>query len=73
MVEYNLKIWDFSATKALIQGAGGEFQELGREELPDGTLLLHAIFGKKRAVNLMAKALLAQRATASKGISEKPR
>ena len=58
MVEYNLKIWDLSATKALIQGAGGEFQELGREELPDGTPLLHAAFGKKRAVNLMAKALL---------------
>lgn len=59
MVEYNLKIWDLSATKALIQGAGGEFQELGSGELPDGTPLLHAAFGKKRAVHLMAKALLA--------------
>ena len=58
MVEYNLKIWDLSATKALILGAGGAFQELGREEQPDGTPLLHAAFGKKRAVNLIAKALL---------------
>jgi fructose-1,6-bisphosphatase/inositol monophosphatase family enzyme len=58
MVEYNLKIWDLSATKALILGAGGAFRELGSEELTDGTNLFHAAFGKKRAVNLMAKALL---------------
>ena len=58
MVEYNLKIWNLSATKALVQGAGGAFQELGSEELEDGTTLLHAAFGKKRAVNLMTKALL---------------
>jgi fructose-1,6-bisphosphatase/inositol monophosphatase family enzyme len=58
MVEYNLKIWDLSATNALILGAGGAFQELGSEELNDGTTLLHAAFGKKRAVNLMAQALL---------------
>jgi hypothetical protein len=41
-----------------VQGAGGAFQELGSEELEDGTTLLHAAFGKKRAVNLMTKALL---------------
>jgi fructose-1,6-bisphosphatase/inositol monophosphatase family enzyme len=58
MVEYNLKIWDLSATKALILGAGGAFQELGSEELPDGITLLHAAFGKKQAVNLMTKTLL---------------
>ncbi len=58
MVEYNLTIWDLSATKALILGAGGAFQELGSEGLPDGMSLFHAAFGKKRAVNLMAKALL---------------
>jgi fructose-1,6-bisphosphatase/inositol monophosphatase family enzyme len=58
MVEYNLKIWDLSATKALVEGAGGAFQELGREESTDDTTVFHAAFGKKRAVNLMAKALL---------------
>jgi fructose-1,6-bisphosphatase/inositol monophosphatase family enzyme len=58
MVEYNLKIWDLSATETLILGAGGAFQELGSEGLTDGTNLFHAAFGKKRAVNLMAKALL---------------
>ncbi len=41
MVEYNLKIWDLSATKALTLGARGEFQELGSEGLTDGTNLFH--------------------------------
>jgi fructose-1,6-bisphosphatase/inositol monophosphatase family enzyme len=58
MVEYNLKIWDLSATKALVEGAGGAFQELGSEDLADGTTLLHAAFGKKRAVAMMTNALL---------------
>lgn len=58
MVEYNLKIWDLSATKALVEGAGGAFQELGSEEFADGTTLLHAAFGKKRAVAMMTNALL---------------
>jgi len=58
VVEYNLKIWDLSATQALVEAAGGAFQELGSQELADGTSLIHAAFGKKRAVNLMAKALL---------------
>jgi hypothetical protein len=58
MVEYNLKIWDLSATRALIQGAGGAFQELGSEELGDGTVLHHATFGKRTAVDQMARALL---------------
>jgi fructose-1,6-bisphosphatase/inositol monophosphatase family enzyme len=56
MVEYNLKIWDLSATRALIQGAGGAFQELGSEELADGTVLHHAAFGKRTAVGQIARA-----------------
>jgi fructose-1,6-bisphosphatase/inositol monophosphatase family enzyme len=58
MVEYNLKIWDLSATKALVEGAGGAFQELGSKEQADGTTLLNAAFGKKRAVAMMTEALL---------------
>jgi fructose-1,6-bisphosphatase/inositol monophosphatase family enzyme len=57
MVEFNLKIWDLSATKALIKGAGGLFRELGSEESPNGPSLYHAAFGKPRAVDSIAKAI----------------
>ncbi len=58
MVEYNLKIWDLAATKALIEGAGGVFHELGRDEISDAGTRYHAVFGKRRAVELMAEAIL---------------
>jgi fructose-1,6-bisphosphatase/inositol monophosphatase family enzyme len=58
MVEYNLKIWDLSATQALIEGAGGVYLELGRDEGANKYVAYHAAFGKKRAVNLISKALL---------------
>lgn len=58
MVEYNLKIWDLAATKALIKGAGGAYQELGRIEAPGHPTLYHVAFGKKRAVELMANAIV---------------
>lgn len=57
MVEYNLKIWDLAATKALIEGAGGVYQELGVRESDQGPALYNAAFGKKRAVELLANAL----------------
>jgi len=58
MVEYNLKIWDLSATKALIEGAGGVYRELGKNEEPNKPTLYHAAFGKRRAVDLIAKIIL---------------
>jgi fructose-1,6-bisphosphatase/inositol monophosphatase family enzyme len=58
-IEYNLKIWDLSATQALIEGAGGEFLELGREGSQDGVVKHHAVFGKPLAVKQIAKYLLA--------------
>jgi fructose-1,6-bisphosphatase/inositol monophosphatase family enzyme len=57
MVEYNLKIWDLSATQALIESAGGEYRLLGTRETPDGIALYNAAFGKKRAVDLIARAI----------------
>jgi fructose-1,6-bisphosphatase/inositol monophosphatase family enzyme len=50
MVEYNLKIWDLSATQALIKGAGGSYSELGGDEPDSGPRLYHAAFGKPGAV-----------------------
>jgi len=55
MVEYNLKIWDLAATQALVEGAGGTYLELGREEEVGKPTAYHAAFGKKRAVELVAK------------------
>lgn len=57
MVEYNLKIWDLAATKALIQGAGGTYLELGEEDSPGKSRAYHAAFGKGRAVALLAGAV----------------
>jgi hypothetical protein len=48
----------FVGNKGAYSGRRGAFQELGSEGLTDGTNLFHAAFGKKRAVNLMAQALL---------------
>ncbi len=56
-VEYNLKIWDFSASQALIEGAGGEYRELGRNDYPGKPSLHHAVFGKRGAVGLLAGAI----------------
>lgn len=61
MVEYNLKIWDLAATKALVEGAGGEYRELGRSESSDSPTLYHAAFGKPRAVEMISKAILEDR------------
>jgi fructose-1,6-bisphosphatase/inositol monophosphatase family enzyme len=58
MIEYNLKIWDLSATQALVEGAGGVYRELGRTEEAGKYTLHHAAFGKKRAVDLMTEAIL---------------
>lgn len=58
MVEYNLKIWDLSATQALIEGAGGIYRELGRNEDVGKVAVYHAAFGKKRAVNLISDEIL---------------
>ncbi len=55
MVEYNLKIWDLAGTKALIEGAGGSYRELGKIEQPGEYTLYHATFGKKRAVDLISQ------------------
>lgn len=57
-VEYNLKIWDFAASQALIEGAGGAYRELGRDEKVGDNTLFHAAFGKRRAVDLISKAIL---------------
>lgn len=58
MVEYNLKIWDLSATRALVEGAGGVYCELGQDEKLGKPTLYHAAFGKRRAVDLISKAIL---------------
>lgn len=58
MVEYNLKIWDLSASQALVQGAGGVYRELGRNDEPGKHTLYHAAFGKERAVDLISRAIL---------------
>ena len=58
MVEYNLKIWDLSATQALIEGAGGVYRELGKNEEAGKSTVYHAAFGKKRAVDLISKEIL---------------
>lgn len=60
MVEYNLKIWDLAATKALIEAAGGLYHELGREGGEGEVIRYHAAFGKKRAVELVAAAIGAE-------------
>jgi fructose-1,6-bisphosphatase/inositol monophosphatase family enzyme len=57
MVEYNLKIWDLSATQALVEGAGGVYCELGRKDRADMPTLYHAAFGKPRAVKLITAAI----------------
>lgn len=58
MVEYNLKIWDLSATQALIVGAGGVYRELGQDVKSGKPTLYHAAFGKRRAVDLVSEAIL---------------
>ena len=60
MVEYNLKIWDLAGAQALIEGAGGEYRELGREEIPGKPTAYHAAFGKPRAVTLVSEVLAAK-------------
>jgi fructose-1,6-bisphosphatase/inositol monophosphatase family enzyme len=57
MVEYNLKIWDLAATKALIEGAGGTYLEIGADDSPGKPRAYHAVFGKGRAVNLLVGAI----------------
>jgi fructose-1,6-bisphosphatase/inositol monophosphatase family enzyme len=52
MIEYNLKIWDLAATKALIEGAGGTYREIGQESSASSFTRYHAAFGKKGAVAL---------------------
>lgn len=59
MVEYNLKIWDLSATQALITGAGGKYLELHphsatEHESEANKKVYHAAFGKPKAVDLFA-------------------
>ncbi|MCB0335053.1 MAG: hypothetical protein KDD62_02065 [Bdellovibrionales bacterium] len=56
MVEYNLKIWDLAASKALVEGAGGSYCEHGRSEEGPFTLY-HAAFGKPKAVALITEAI----------------
>ncbi|WP_237396719.1 inositol monophosphatase family protein [Okeania sp. KiyG1] len=58
MVEYNVKVWDISATQALIEGAGGVYRQLGRDLDAKPHTLYHAAFGKKRAVELISEAIL---------------
>jgi len=58
MVEYNLKIWDLSASQALVEGAGGVYRELGRNEEAGKFTHYHAAFGKPRAVELISRAIL---------------
>jgi fructose-1,6-bisphosphatase/inositol monophosphatase family enzyme len=57
MVEYNLKIWDLSATQALIEAAGGTFLEVGSDQEAGKPTRYHAVFGKSRAVDLIAREL----------------
>jgi fructose-1,6-bisphosphatase/inositol monophosphatase family enzyme len=57
MIEYNLKIWDLAATQALIEGAGGSYHELGRDDEPGKPTKYHAVFGKRRAVDLLVQEL----------------
>jgi fructose-1,6-bisphosphatase/inositol monophosphatase family enzyme len=54
-LEYNLRIWDYSASKALIEGAGGKYMEIGVDR--DGIVgsRHHAVFGKPQAVELIAQ------------------
>jgi fructose-1,6-bisphosphatase/inositol monophosphatase family enzyme len=54
MVEYNLKIWDISASQALVEAAGGEYREISRGENSEGYVLYNAVFGKPRAVELIS-------------------
>jgi fructose-1,6-bisphosphatase/inositol monophosphatase family enzyme len=58
MVEYNLKIWDLSATKALVEGAGGKYQEISKTEKPDSPTLYNAAFGKPKVVDMLVKCLV---------------
>lgn len=57
MIEYNLKIWDLAATQALVEGAGGVYCELGSDLESGKPTKYHAAFGKRRAVELLAKEL----------------
>lgn len=57
MVEYNLKIWDIAATRALIEGVGGAYHELGSQKYTDKPTVYHAAFGKPRAVRRATDAL----------------
>lgn len=57
MVEYNLKIWDLSATRALIEGAGGKYHTIGQVVNDQGYTLYNAAFGKPRAVDLISQAI----------------
>ena len=58
MVEYNDKIWDITATQALIEGAGGVYRELGRDLDANSNPLFHVAFGKKTIVGLISEMIL---------------
>jgi fructose-1,6-bisphosphatase/inositol monophosphatase family enzyme len=57
MVEYNLKIWDIAATRALMEGVGGSYHDLGSQTYSDEPTVYHAAFGKPRAVQRAAEVL----------------
>lgn len=57
MVEFNLKIWDFTPTEFLLQEAGGKFVYLNKWSPDNPRDLAHAIFGKPTAVDLIVQEL----------------
>ncbi len=51
MVDFNLRIWDFAATEALIREAGGAFVCVGRRAQAEGPDRVDVIFGKPQMVD----------------------
>lgn len=50
MVDFGLRLWDISATRVLIEEAGGMFRAVERREGPEGYTVYHMVCGKPRVV-----------------------
>ncbi len=57
IVEYNLKVWDFTPAEILLEEVGGKFVYLNKWSPSNPRALTHAVFGKPTAVDILVREL----------------
>jgi len=58
MVDYHLNVWDFMATRLLIEEAGGKFVILGTNNHADGKTTYNIVCGKRGVVDWLRRNVL---------------